>query len=249
MRKMDTGPIHSGLIGHRIPDIWDEGARRRFLNWLNNVQPPTPTSIQEAIQNIRLYDRYDSEDLEVRKKLTSCILPMMRNIQTMPFDDDDFVLRGAKIVAEHGGDANAADSYVWEELGFNDNARLNELLQTYTVISTVPSAGDPSRRYATGESATEAWAFYMLMLLTSSGKLDTLKLCNCGCGIWFIARRSIDRFAADGCRVRFHQANADFKAKRNKSARERYRDDVNCKFVRGWRNQKPKETSDAKAAK
>jgi hypothetical protein len=106
-----------------------------------------------------------------------------------------------------------------------DRSTLTELaamLRKHAIVPTIPTPEQPATLLASGKNLTEVWAMHALLQMASDGTLKKLAPCGCGCEKWLIRTRAIDRFAA-GCRVKFHQQNPEFKERRRKQSRERYR--------------------------
>lgn len=118
------------------------------------------------------------------------------------------------------------DALVARTLG--DGFRLNELLEHYRVIPQIDPFGnrffyraaDSSSSPPRSENA-EIAAVMCALQLAERDELDRVR--NCNCGRYFVAGRVDQNHCSTACRVKAHQSSEEFKAKRRKADRERYR--------------------------
>jgi hypothetical protein len=113
--------------------------------------------------------------------------------------------------------------------------QLAAMLRKHSIVPAIPTPKQPATLMASGKNMTEVWAMHVLLQMASDGVLESLGLCDCGCGKWKIFKRSNDRFFNDACRVRSHQSNPSVKEKRRDDARKRYQLERNGVVATGWK--------------
>ena len=111
------------------------------------------------------------------------------------------------------------------------NRELSERLFNYTVIPQIHPIGKgnvPTLYFLSAEShggspeeQTEIGAVMCALQLAERDQIDNVR--ECSCGTFFVAGRIDQQYCSVKCRVKAHQSSDEFKAKRRKADRERYR--------------------------
>lgn len=124
-------------------------------------------------------------------------------------------------------DQIAADLYTTSLI--ECSVELNEKLSDYKVIPQIDPLGtspmlcfladDPAG--VSPEKRAEIGAVMSAVQLAQQGQIEDVR--RCICGTFFAARRIDNNFCSVKCRVKAHQSSEEFKAKRRKADRERYR--------------------------
>lgn len=107
--------------------------------------------------------------------------------------------------------------------------QLNECLARYAVIPQIQPLWPAPLHYFLPADATnrspaeqaEAGAVLSTVLLAQRNQLQDVK--QCSCGSYFVAGRIDQNHCSVKCRVKAHQSSDEFKEKRRKADRERYR--------------------------
>jgi hypothetical protein len=122
------------------------------------------------------------------------------------------------------------------EVLLNDALELNELLSSYQISPQIDPIGVSPKIYffaptqTNGEDAERA-AVMSALQLAERDELESVRQCRCG--KFFLAKRSDQRHCSMNCRVKEHQSSEEFKVKRRKADRERYRLHSNGKVKEG----------------
>jgi hypothetical protein len=124
-------------------------------------------------------------------------------------------------------DEIAADLYVTSLI--DCTLELNESLSKYRVIPQIDAAApSPALCFVsaepgcdTAENRAEIGAVMCAVQLAQRDQVDDVR--KCLCGMFFVARRIDQHYCSVKCRVKAHQSSDDFKAKRRKADRDRYR--------------------------
>ena len=106
-----------------------------------------------------------------------------------------------------------------------DALELNELLGRYRISPQIDPIGLYPKIYyfsqISGDEEPEHLAVMCSLQLAERDELDRVGHCNCG--RFFVAGRIDQRHCSTGCRVKEHQSSEEFKTKRRRADRERYR--------------------------
>lgn len=106
-----------------------------------------------------------------------------------------------------------------------DALELNELLGRYRISPQIDPIGIHPRIYYFSQNARDEEAEYLAVMcalqLAERDELDIVRRCNCG--KFFVAGRVDQRHCSTACRVKEHQSSEEFKERRRKADRERYR--------------------------
>jgi hypothetical protein len=127
----------------------------------------------------------------------------------------------------HLNDDSLADIYFnsYAECGFE----LSESLRNYKVIPQFdPAEFGPMLYFLSAKSnggspeeQTEIGAVMCTLQLAERDQIDNVR--KCSCGKFFVAGRIDQSYCSVKCRVKTHQSSDEFKAKRRRADRERYR--------------------------
>jgi len=109
------------------------------------------------------------------------------------------------------------------------NGKLNESLFHYRIIPQIHPAGTAPMLYflpvasnrRSPEKKAEIGAVMCALQLAERDHIDNVR--KCSCGKFFVAGRIDQSYCSVECRVKAHQSSDEFKAKRRKADRERYR--------------------------
>jgi hypothetical protein len=109
------------------------------------------------------------------------------------------------------------------------NRELNEALINYKVTPQIhPGVAAPLLYFFSAESnggsrkrQTEIGAVMCVLQLAERDQIDNVR--KCSCGTFFVAGRIDQQYCTAQCRVKAHQSSEEFKAKRRKADRARYR--------------------------
>jgi hypothetical protein len=109
------------------------------------------------------------------------------------------------------------------------NRELSESLFNYKVIPQIHPVGNAPVLYflsaesngGSPEKQTEIGAVMCALQLAERDQLENVR--KCSCGTFFVAGRIDQHYCSVKCRVKAHQSSDEFKAKRRKADRERYR--------------------------
>jgi hypothetical protein len=106
-----------------------------------------------------------------------------------------------------------------------DALELNELLSRYSVSPQIDPFGVSPKIYffAVGANGEEAERAAVMSVLQIAERDELGSVRQCRCGEFFPAKRSDQRHCSLNCRVKEHQSSEEFKAKRRKADRDRYR--------------------------
>jgi hypothetical protein len=213
MRKKDDGGLLAvhGLVRESLERLW-KGEKPPTLSeilvdFLNGskLTPKSKERVERIIQLIRFQKGYKSQ-FNARVQL-----------------NDDLL----------------ADLY------FNSYARcsfeLSENLRKYRVIPQFdfaefgPMLSFVSARSDGGSPEKQAETSAVMCALQLAERDQLENVCKCSCGVFFVAGRIDQSYCSVTCRVKAHQSSDEFKARRRKADRERYRlhRDGKVKEVRG----------------
>ncbi len=109
------------------------------------------------------------------------------------------------------------------------SAELNQLIGKYKVTPQIDPYGNTPELYFLSAEANETLpeeqaeigAVMSALQLAQYDQIDNVR--DCSCGRFFVAGRIDQNFCSVKCRVKAHQSSEEFKAKRRKADRERYR--------------------------
>jgi hypothetical protein len=126
----------------------------------------------------------------------------------------------------HVRDQAVADLYITSIL--ECNFELNEKLKSYKVTPQIHPVGTAPTLYflpvesnSRAPEEAEVGAVMCALQLAQRSQIDNVR--GCLCGTFFVAGRIDQNHCCVKCRVRAHQSSEEFKAKRRKADRERYR--------------------------
>ncbi len=106
-----------------------------------------------------------------------------------------------------------------------DVHRLNESLRRYSLTPQISPWDEHPRTFFvlpdSPEEDSESNGVMYVLKLAEKGEIDSVR--HCRCGKFFVAKRVDQMHCSTRCRVNEHQSSDEFKAKRRKADRERYR--------------------------
>lgn len=106
-----------------------------------------------------------------------------------------------------------------------DVLRLNESLRRYSLTPQINPWDEHTRTFFalpdSLEEDSESNGVMYVLKLAEKGEIDSVR--HCRCGKFFTAKRVDQVHCSTRCRVNEHQSSDEFKAKRRKADRERYR--------------------------
>ena len=131
------------------------------------------------------------------------------------------------------------DSYVKVSFQLNEVLRKYSFTPQFDLAESGPMFFFLSAEAEEGSSPdeqNETAAIMCALQLADRGQIDMVR--QCSCGTFFVPRRIDMHHCSTACRVTQHQSTEEFKAKRRKADRERYRlhRDGKVKQVQGGKN-------------